>query len=88
MLVYTSSVITQGVLRTTYILSVIIFTFFHCSLIKSYPNFFQRKWKNDAHMAVRDCHRARKIDSSSSRALSCMAEALSQVNAALVPSIG
>ncbi|KAM7514516.1 hypothetical protein LguiA_004099 [Lonicera macranthoides] len=39
----------------------------------------KRKWKNDAHMAARDCHRARKIDSSSSRTLSCMAEALSQL---------
>ncbi|KAK2998310.1 hypothetical protein RJ639_023417, partial [Escallonia herrerae] len=39
----------------------------------------KRKWKNDVHMAIRDCHRARKIDASSVRAFHCMAEALSQL---------
>ncbi|MBA0567729.1 hypothetical protein Golob_005272 [Gossypium lobatum] len=39
----------------------------------------QRKWKNDAHMAVRDCHDARRIDNSSFRAHYCMAEALEQL---------
>lgn len=41
--------------------------------------FSQRKWKNDAHMAIRDCYNARKIDSSSFRAHYYMSEALSQV---------
>ncbi|XP_051118089.1 protein ALTERED SEED GERMINATION 2 isoform X2 [Andrographis paniculata] len=36
----------------------------------------KRKWKNDAHMAIRDCRRARKINHSSTWALICMAEAL------------
>lgn len=39
----------------------------------------QRKWKNDANMAVRDCYNARRIDSSSFRAHNYMSEALSQV---------
>ncbi|PPD94942.1 hypothetical protein GOBAR_DD08045 [Gossypium barbadense] len=39
----------------------------------------KRKWKNDAHMAIRDCHNARRIDSSSFRAHYCMAEALEQL---------
>ncbi|XP_022735577.1 WD and tetratricopeptide repeats protein 1-like isoform X3 [Durio zibethinus] len=39
----------------------------------------KRKWKNDAHIAVRDCHSARRIDSSSFRAHYCMAEALQQL---------
>lgn len=43
-----------------------------CSLL-------QRKWKNDAHMAIRDCHNARRIDSSSFRAHYYTAEALEQV---------
>ncbi|KAL3514246.1 hypothetical protein ACH5RR_026963 [Cinchona calisaya] len=39
----------------------------------------KRKWKNDVHMAIRDCYRARKINSSSVRALLCMSEALLQL---------
>ena len=39
----------------------------------------QRKWKNDAHMAIRDCNRARRIDTSSFKALFYMSEALLQV---------
>ncbi|KAL3504844.1 hypothetical protein ACH5RR_034685 [Cinchona calisaya] len=39
----------------------------------------KRKWKNDVHMAIRDCYRARKINSSSLRALLCMPEALLQL---------
>lgn len=39
----------------------------------------QRRWKNDPQMAIRDCHRALKSNPSSSRALICMAEALSMV---------
>ncbi|KAG8369188.1 hypothetical protein BUALT_Bualt15G0125200 [Buddleja alternifolia] len=39
----------------------------------------KRRWKNDAYMAIKDCHRARKINPSSIRALSCMAEALSML---------
>ncbi|CAI9116186.1 OLC1v1017273C2 [Oldenlandia corymbosa var. corymbosa] len=39
----------------------------------------KRKWKNDVHMAIRDCLRARKINSNSLRALLGMAEALSQL---------
>ncbi|RDX91704.1 WD and tetratricopeptide repeats protein 1, partial [Mucuna pruriens] len=39
----------------------------------------KRKWKNDAHMAVRDCYAARKIDNSSYKALYYMSEALSQL---------
>ncbi|KAL0432668.1 UNVERIFIED_CONTAM: hypothetical protein Slati_2601100, partial [Sesamum latifolium] len=38
-----------------------------------------RRWKSDAHMAIRDCQRARKINPSSTRALICMAEALSML---------
>ncbi|OAY85694.1 WD and tetratricopeptide repeats protein 1 [Ananas comosus] len=41
--------------------------------------FLKRKWKNDAHMAVRDCLRARSIDASSFRAHLYMAEALLQL---------
>ncbi|XP_060199010.1 protein ALTERED SEED GERMINATION 2 isoform X3 [Lycium barbarum] len=39
----------------------------------------KRKWKNDAHMAIRDCHRARKLNSSSFRPLLLIADALSQL---------
>ncbi|XVE55581.1 hypothetical protein DITRI_Ditri03aG0170500 [Diplodiscus trichospermus] len=39
----------------------------------------KRKWKNDAHIAIRDCHNARTIDSSSFRAHYFMAEALEQL---------
>ncbi|GMY06996.1 protein ALTERED SEED GERMINATION 2 isoform X1 [Fagus crenata] len=39
----------------------------------------QRKWKNDAHMAIRDCYNARRIDNSSFRAHDYMSEALSQL---------
>ncbi|GAV66810.1 WD40 domain-containing protein [Cephalotus follicularis] len=39
----------------------------------------KRKWKNDVHMAIRDCYNARKIDSSSFRALYFMSEALEQL---------
>ncbi|XP_047160111.1 protein ALTERED SEED GERMINATION 2 isoform X2 [Vigna umbellata] len=39
----------------------------------------KRDWKNDAHMAIRDCYAARKIDNSSYKALFCMSEALSQL---------
>uniref|UniRef100_A0A7C9A7E4 WD and tetratricopeptide repeats protein 1 n=1 Tax=Opuntia streptacantha TaxID=393608 RepID=A0A7C9A7E4_OPUST len=39
----------------------------------------KRKWKNDAYMAVRDLYQARKIDSSSFKALLYMSEALSQL---------
>ncbi|KAG5065778.1 hypothetical protein JHK86_009509 [Glycine max] len=38
----------------------------------------KRKWKNDAHMAIRDCYAAREIDNSSYKALYYMSEALSQ----------
>ncbi|KAL8159238.1 LOW QUALITY PROTEIN: hypothetical protein V2J09_000775 [Rumex salicifolius] len=38
--------------------------------------FLKRKWKNDAHMAVRDLKQALKIDYSSYRALYYMSEAL------------
>nr|GMD48469.1 WD and tetratricopeptide repeats protein 1 isoform X1 [Ipomoea batatas] len=37
------------------------------------------RWKNDAHMAIRDCHRARKINPTSFRALLFIAKASSQV---------
>ncbi|RVW56057.1 hypothetical protein CK203_107425 [Vitis vinifera] len=40
----------------------------------------KRKWKNDAHMAIRDCNRARRIDTSSFKALFYMSEALLQLN--------
>ncbi|XP_011012679.1 PREDICTED: WD and tetratricopeptide repeats protein 1 isoform X2 [Populus euphratica] len=39
----------------------------------------KRKWKNDVHMAIRDCYNARRIDSSSFRALYYMSEALSRL---------
>ncbi|OMO57676.1 hypothetical protein COLO4_35194 [Corchorus olitorius] len=39
----------------------------------------KRKWKNDAHMAIRDCHSARRIDTASFRAHYYMAEALEQL---------
>ncbi|XP_058096987.1 protein ALTERED SEED GERMINATION 2 isoform X2 [Magnolia sinica] len=41
--------------------------------------FLKRKWKNDVHMAIRDCNRARAIDSSSFRAHFYMADALTQL---------
>ncbi|KAG5018880.1 hypothetical protein JHK87_014735 [Glycine soja] len=39
----------------------------------------KRKWKNDAHMAIRDCYAARIIDNSSYKAVYYMSEALSQM---------
>ncbi|CAN8299158.1 unnamed protein product [Cochlearia groenlandica] len=39
----------------------------------------KRKWKNDAHMAVRDCQNARRIDPSSFKAHYYMSEALHQL---------
>lgn len=39
----------------------------------------KRKWKNDAYMALRDCHRARRINSSSFRAFHIQSEALLQL---------
>ncbi|KAH7849365.1 hypothetical protein Vadar_016831 [Vaccinium darrowii] len=39
----------------------------------------KRKWKNDAYMAIRDCHRARRIDASSFRPFHIQSEALLQV---------
>ncbi|KAJ6735670.1 WD REPEAT DOMAIN-CONTAINING FAMILY [Salix viminalis] len=39
----------------------------------------KRKWKNDVHMAIRDCYNARRINSSSFSALYYMSEALSQL---------
>ncbi|KAI4337626.1 hypothetical protein L6164_016015 [Bauhinia variegata] len=39
----------------------------------------KRKWKNDAHMALRDCYHARQIDNTSYRPLYCTSEALSQL---------
>uniref|UniRef100_A0A6N2LZ32 Uncharacterized protein n=1 Tax=Salix viminalis TaxID=40686 RepID=A0A6N2LZ32_SALVM len=43
----------------------------------------KRKWKNDVHMAIRDCYNARRINSSSFSALYYMSEALSSF---LIPS--
>ncbi|KAK1554014.1 hypothetical protein Q3G72_006646 [Acer saccharum] len=40
----------------------------------------KRKWKNDVHMAIRDCYNARRINSSSFRAHYYMAEALEQLS--------
>ncbi|GAA0158460.1 ubiquitin-protein ligase [Lithospermum erythrorhizon] len=40
----------------------------------------KRKWRNDAHMALRDCKKARTINPSSHRALLCMSEALCQLS--------
>ncbi|GKV09451.1 hypothetical protein SLEP1_g20950 [Rubroshorea leprosula] len=40
----------------------------------------KRNWKNDVHMAIRDCYNARRIDGSSVKALYCMSEALEQLN--------
>ncbi|KAG6422029.1 hypothetical protein SASPL_118590 [Salvia splendens] len=39
----------------------------------------KRRWKNDSHMAIRDCHGALKLNPSSTGALICMAEALSML---------
>jgi len=41
---------------------------------------WQRQWKNDVHMAIRDLNDARRILPTSSRAHHYMAEALSQVS--------
>ncbi|KAL0736142.1 hypothetical protein Bca4012_012352 [Brassica carinata] len=41
--------------------------------------FLKRKWKNDAHMAARDCQNARRIDASSFKAHYYMSEALQQL---------
>uniref|UniRef100_A0A7N0UM05 WD and tetratricopeptide repeats protein 1 n=1 Tax=Kalanchoe fedtschenkoi TaxID=63787 RepID=A0A7N0UM05_KALFE len=41
--------------------------------------FLKRKWKNDVHMAVRDCIRARTLNSSSYKAFLIMSEALLQL---------
>ncbi|KZV43363.1 WD and tetratricopeptide repeats protein 1 [Dorcoceras hygrometricum] len=40
----------------------------------------KRRWKNDVHMAIRDCYQAREFDPSSVRALICMAEGLTMLN--------
>ncbi|KAG9450778.1 hypothetical protein H6P81_010743 [Aristolochia fimbriata] len=48
---------------------------YDCLCIRS-ALLLKRKWKNDVHMAIRDCHKARRIDPSSYRAYFCMAEAL------------
>ncbi|XP_023524085.1 WD and tetratricopeptide repeats protein 1-like isoform X4 [Cucurbita pepo subsp. pepo] len=47
--------------------------------ISNLSNSLPRKWKNDVHMAIRDCYSARKIDQSSFRAHYYMSEALSQL---------
>ncbi|KAK6940224.1 WD40 repeat, partial [Dillenia turbinata] len=39
----------------------------------------KRQWKNDAYMAIRDCNKARKINSSSFKALYYMSDALMQL---------
>ncbi|CAM8942425.1 unnamed protein product [Rhodiola kirilowii] len=41
--------------------------------------FLKRKWKNDVHMAVRDCIRARTLNSYSHKAFLLMSEALLQL---------
>ncbi|EPS64348.1 hypothetical protein M569_10433 [Genlisea aurea] len=51
-------------------------SFLHDVLCTRASLFLKRKWKNDAQMAIRDCHRALKIIPSSSRALLCFAESL------------
>ncbi|GLT93742.1 hypothetical protein SLE2022_115180 [Rubroshorea leprosula] len=40
----------------------------------------KRNWKNDAHMAIRDCYNAQRIDGSSIRAHYYMSEALEQLD--------
>nr|XP_043637625.1 protein ALTERED SEED GERMINATION 2 isoform X2 [Erigeron canadensis] len=55
-------------------------TLMHETLCLRAALLLKRNWKNDAHMAVRDCCKAVEIDPSSFRALSCMAEALSQLD--------
>ncbi|CAK7347224.1 unnamed protein product [Dovyalis caffra] len=54
-------------------------TFRHECLCIRAALLLKRKWKNDVHMAIRDCYNARRIDSSSFRALYYMSEALSQL---------
>ncbi|KAK4352344.1 hypothetical protein RND71_027862 [Anisodus tanguticus] len=51
---------------------------FECLCIRA-AILLKRKWKNDAHMAIRDCDRARKLNSSSFRPLLLIADALSQL---------
>ncbi|XP_022976302.1 WD and tetratricopeptide repeats protein 1-like [Cucurbita maxima] len=51
----------------------------HDSLCSRAALLLKRKWKNDVHMAIRDCYSARKIDNSSFRAHYYMCEALSQL---------
>ncbi|KAE8651395.1 WD repeat protein iqw1 isoform X2 [Cucumis sativus] len=51
----------------------------HDSLCTRAALLLKRKWKNDVHMAIRDCYSARKIDHSSFRAHYYMCEALSQL---------
>uniref|UniRef100_A0A1D1ZD60 WD and tetratricopeptide repeats protein 1 n=1 Tax=Anthurium amnicola TaxID=1678845 RepID=A0A1D1ZD60_9ARAE len=41
--------------------------------------FLKRKWKNDVHMAIRDCHRAQSTDALSFRSYYYLAEALTQL---------
>ncbi|XP_022133740.1 WD repeat protein iqw1 isoform X2 [Momordica charantia] len=53
--------------------------FKHDSLCTRAALLLKRKWKNDVHMAIRDCYSARKIDHSSVRAHYYMSEALSQL---------
>ncbi|KAA0038676.1 WD and tetratricopeptide repeats protein 1 isoform X1 [Cucumis melo var. makuwa] len=53
--------------------------FKHDSLCTRAALLLKRKWKNDVHMAIRDCYSARKIDHSSFRAHYYMCEALSQL---------
>ncbi|XP_010266423.1 PREDICTED: WD and tetratricopeptide repeats protein 1 [Nelumbo nucifera] len=51
----------------------------HQALCTRAALFLKRKWKNDAHMAIRDCNKAHYIDPSSFSAHYYMSEALSQL---------
>ncbi|XP_038899404.1 WD repeat protein iqw1 isoform X2 [Benincasa hispida] len=53
--------------------------FKHDTLCTRAALLLKRKWKNDVHMAIRDCYSARKMDHSSFRAHYYMCEALSQL---------
>lgn len=77
---YTRFLVTQGLIT----MSLWDLTCLHSStlftlLMDYFLYLSQRQWKNDPHMAIRDCHRALKLNPSSNRALICMAEALSMV---------
>lgn len=77
---YSCCIVAQGPLELVSVTTLNSYITPLCYPQSSDSFIFQRKWKNDAHMAVRDCQNARRIDASSFKAHYHMSEALQQVN--------